>query len=325
VAREFCALAERQREALRAAGLRLLVTAAGTRHASFLDSAGVTPGRLLELAADALPGAPQQASELMRRSDADIVIEATVMEDGGAPIAAGHIETAFRLGMDVITVNKGPVAWEFARLQALADQLGRRWRYEGTVADGMPVFNLLELCLRHCQLAGFDAIFNGTTNFIIEEVGKGTTFEEAIAVAQSQGIAEADPSHDIDGMDAACKTAALANAAMKAGITPNDIARDSIRGLTTGQVRAAAAAGRKLCVLCSASRRPEGGVTASVKLTEIPLSHPLAPIRGCSLGVVLHTDLMADVLVAEMNAYVPQTAYAVYADLLALRAATIWR
>ena len=320
VAREFCLLAESKREALAADGLQVLVSAAGTRHASFLEPRGVTPGRLLELASGRLPSAPLPAGELMERSGADVLVEATVMEDGGAPVAGGHIETAFSLGMDAITVNKGPVAWQFARLQELADRLGRRWRYEGTVADGMPVFGLLEFCLRHCDVRGFHAIFNATTNFIIEAVGEGRDFADALAQVQAEGYAEADPSHDIDGVDAACKTAALANVAMRAGITPDDIPKESIRGLTPERVRAAAANGFKLCVLCSAARRPDGSVEAAVRLSEIPLDHPLAPVKGSSLGVVLHTDLMADVVVAEMAALVPQTAYAVYADLLALRA-----
>jgi homoserine dehydrogenase len=211
------------------------------------------------------------------------------------------------------------VAWQFARLQELADRSGCRWRYEGTVADGMPVFGLLEFCLRHCDVHGFDAIFNATTNFIIEAVGEGRDFADALAQVQAEGYAEADPSHDIDGVDAACKTAALANVAMNARITPDDIPKESIRGLTPERVRAATADGHKLCVLCSAARRPDGGVEAAVRLTEIPLDHPLAPVKGSSLGVVLHTDLMADVVVAEMAALVPQTAYAIYADLLALR------
>ncbi len=122
----------------------------------------------------------------------------------------------------------------------------------------MPVFGLLESCLRHCDVRGFDAIFNATTNFIIEAVGEGRDFADALAQVQAEGYAEADPSHDIDGVDAACKTAALANVAMNAGITPDDIPKDSIRGITPERVRAAAQAGHKLCVLCSAARRPDG-------------------------------------------------------------------
>ena len=319
VAKEFCRLAERRREELETLGLRLLVTGVGTRHGSFSDPAGMPPGELLARAGDGLPSAPMPAEELLRRSEADLMVEATVMEDDGAPVASGHVATAFRLGMDVITVNKGPVAWEYDRLQELAGETGRRWRFEGTVADGMPVFGLLDFCLRSCRVFGFEAIFNATTNFIMDALGEGRSFEDALAQVQAEGYAEADPSHDIDGVDAACKTAALANVAMAAHITPAHIPRDSIRGVTPERVRTAQEAGRRLCVLCAARRRADGSVEAAVRLTELPLGHPLAPIRGSSLGLLLHTDLMGDVVIAELAGLVPQTAYAIYADLLALR------
>lgn len=315
VARAFCRLAADHEDRLTAEGLRVLIAAAGTRHGSFLHPTGVTPA---EAAGLKLHAHPLPASELLERSGVDVLVEATVMEDDGAPLATDHIERAFRLGMDVITVNKGPVAWRYQHLQALAESLGRRWRFEGTVADGMPVFSLIESCLRACEIAGFEAIFNATTNFIIEAVGEGRTFAEALAQVQAEGYAEADPSHDIDGLDAACKTAALANVAMRANITPADIPRESIAGLTPERVNAARSNGRRLCVLCSAQRQEDGSVGAAVRLTEIPLDHPLAPVKGSSLGLVLHTDLMGRVAVAEMAGLLPQTAYAVFADLLAL-------
>jgi len=320
VNRELCRLLEERAGRLLAQGLDLRISAAGTRHASFLDPGGVAPGDLLRTVAagdDRLPEPPLPAAELIAASGADLLVEATVLEESGAAVAAAHIECAFRSGLDVVTANKGPVAWEYDRLQSLARELGRRWRFESVVADGMPVFDLLDYCLRCCEVLGFEAVFNGTGNYIIEQVGEGRPFEEALAWCQAEGIAEADPAHDIDGVDGAAKVAALANVAMAAGITPDDVPRDSIRGITPEQVGAAAARGRKLCVLCSAGRRG-GRVEGSVRLTEIPLDHPLAPLRGSSLGLLLHTDLMGDVSVAEHDAMVPQTAYGVLADILAL-------
>lgn len=321
VNRELCRLFDERSDRLERQGLRVLISAAGTRHASFLDPAGADPAALLRLVnqhGDHLPDPPRAAEDLIRASGADVMVEATVLEHGGAPLASAHVEAAFRAGLDAVTVNKGPVAWEYARLQGLAEELGRRWRFEGVVADGMPVFDLLDYCLRSCEVLGFEAIFNGTSNYIIEEVGQGRSFDEALVWCQAEGIAEADPAHDIDGVDAASKVAALANVAMAAGITPDDVPRDTIRDVTTGQVQAARARGRKLCALCGARRIRDGRVEASVRLTEIPLDHPLAPVRGSSLGLLLHTDLMADVYIAELAAMVPQTAYSVYADILAL-------
>ncbi len=300
------------------AGVRFVITAATTRSASFLDPQGMSPLALLQIveAAGALPGPHTPVEQLIAQSDADVAVEATVMEHGGHH-AAGYVETAFRHGMDVVTVNKGPVAWHYHRLQALAESLGRRWRFEGTVADGLPVFDLVEECLQTCTILGFDGILNATTNYILEAMGEGRSYADALAHAQREGFAEADPANDIDGLDAACKVACLASVLMGAHLTPDEIRHDTIRTVTGQQVAAARAAGRRLCVLCSGHRDPDG-VRAEVRLTQLPLDHPLATLHGSALGLVLHTDLMGDVLTAELHGEVQQTAYAVLADLLRL-------
>ena len=220
--------------------------------------------------------------------------------------------------MDVVTVNKGPVAWQFKRMRAAAEIHGRRWRYEGTVADGMPVFDLVETCLRGCTITGFDGILNGVTNYVLDALGEGDSFDVAIAHAQREGWLEADPALDLDGVDAACKLAILANTLLDAETTPDHIPRESIRGVTAERVAAARAEGRRLCVLCS-GRSSTDGVDCSVRIAELPLTHPLAGIHGSGLGLILHTDLMRDVLTAELDATTQQTAYAILADLLALR------
>jgi homoserine dehydrogenase len=261
-----------------------------------------------------------------------VLAELTVMEEDYAPVATGHIEAAFELGMDVVTANKGPIAWNWRRIAAKAAKTGRGIRFESTVMDGLPVFSLLEFTLPDCRLLGFDAVFNSTTNCIIDAMARGETFEKALGYAQDEGFAEADPSHDIDGWDAACKAAALANVAMDASITPADVDKQSLRDVPLERIAQAYAAGKRLRLVTSVWReaaddeagaaaaggRPDGPVRARVRATELDIDHPLAPLGEESLGVVLHTDLMGDVVVAEMGALVPQTAYGVYADLLHL-------
>ena len=249
------------------------------------------------------------------------------------PAATDHVLAAFRLGMDVVTANKGPIAWSWPEVSAAAAASGRRIRFESTVMDGLPVFSLLEYTLPDCTLLGFEAVFNGTTNFIIDAMGGGRTFDDALAQTQAEGYAEADPSNDIDGWDAASKAAALANVAMHAGITPADVERESLRDVPLERIVAARRAGRRLRLVCSAWREggaggaspagpdaPRGGgpVRARLRAEELDIDHPLAAVSGESLGALLHTDLMADVLVSERHALVPQTAYGVYADLLHL-------
>jgi homoserine dehydrogenase len=226
--------------------------------------------------------------------------------------------------MDVVTANKGPIAWTWPEVSAAASGSGRRIRFESTVMDGLPVFNLLEFTLPDCSLLGFEAVFNGTTNFIIDAMGTGRTFEDALAQTQAEGYAEADPSNDVDGWDAASKAAALANVAMGAAITPADVERESLRDVPLARIVRAREAGERLRLVTTVWREPAGEtspagpIRARLRAEELPIDHPLAAVGGESLGALLHTDLMADVFVSERHALVPQTAYGVYADLLHL-------
>ncbi len=343
VARSFCALlAGQERTLLERHALRVLVTAAGTRHGSLLDPDGVTPAEVLAAvgSATAPPQPPRPAPELLAASGADVLVELTVMGDlsgvaAGAtqytPAATGHVLEAFRLGMDVVTANKAPIAWSWPEVSAAAAASGRRIRFESTVMDGLPVFSLLEFALPDCRLLGFDAVFNATTNFIMDAMGAGRAFEAALAQVQAEGYAEADPSNDVDGWDAASKAAALANVAMDAGITPADIERERLTDVPLERIARARSAGRRLRLVTSVWREAPGGdaaepggtspagpVRARLRAEELDIEHPLAALTGESLGAVLHTDLMADVVVSERHGLVPQTAYGVYADLLHL-------
>jgi homoserine dehydrogenase len=314
----------------------VLITAAGTRHGSLLEPAGLAPAEVLAAVGDdpAPPQQPRPAPELLAASGADVLVELTVMGDlsrvaAGAPFrpaATDHVVEALRLGMDVVTANKGPVAWSWPEVSAAAARSGRRIRFESAVMDGLPVFSLLEFTLPDCELLGFEAVFNGTTNFIIDAMGAGRTFDAALAQTQAEGYAEADPGNDIDGWDAASKAAALANVAMAAGITPADVERESLRDVPLERILQAREDGRRLRLVSTVWREPAGAgeapqagpVRAWLRAEELDIDHPLAAVGGESLGALLHTDLMADVLVSERRALVPQTAYGVYADLLHL-------
>ncbi len=344
VARALCELLAAQERALEERhGLRVLISAAGTRHGSLLDPAGMTPAEVLAAVGDGLapPQAARPAPELLAASGADVLVELTVMGDlsgvgpGSAshvPAATGHVLEAFRLGMDVVTANKGPIAWSWPEVSAAAKATGRRVRFESTVMDGLPVFSLLEYTLPDCTLLGFEAVFNATTNFLIDAMGTGRSYEDALSQVQADGYAEADPGNDVDGWDAASKAASLANVAMGAGITPADVERESLRDVPRERILRARKDGRRLRLVSSVWREaPEPGqaappgphatsgrVHARLRAEELDIDHPLAAVGGESLGALLHTDLMADVLVSERHALVPQTAYGVYADLLHL-------
>ena len=342
VARALCELlAAQERVLAERHSLRVLIAAAGTRHGSLLDPAGMAPAEALAAVGGgpAPPQAARPAHELLAASGADVLVELTVMGDlsgvgAGAtahtPAATGHVLEAFRLGMDVVTANKGPIAWSWPEVSAAAEAAGRRIRFESTVMDGLPVFSLLEYTLPDCTLLGFEAVFNATTNFLIDAMGTGRSYEDALAQVQAAGYAEADPSNDVDGWDAASKAAALANTAMWAGITPADVERESLRDVPLERILRARQSGRRLRLVSSVWREPprpgqaappgpgHSAISARVRAEELDIDHPLAAVGGESLGALLHTDLMADVLVSERHALVPQTAYGVYADLLHL-------
>ncbi len=348
VARSFCELLARQEDVLAERHrLRVLISAVGTRHGGLLDPSGLTPAAVLAAIGErpAPPQAARPAAELLAASAADVLVELTVMGDlsgvaAGAttfvPPASAHVLEAFRLGMDVVTANKGPIAWSWPEVSAAAAASGRRIRFESTVMDGLPVFSLLEYTLPDCTLLGFDAVFNATTNFIVDAMGTGRSLADALEQVQAEGYAEADPSNDIDGWDAASKAAALANVAMDARITPADVDRERLYDVSLERILQARAAGRRLRLVTSVWRESPGGVApgagraspagpgsaglvrARLRAMDLDIEHPLAALTGESLGAVLHTDLMADVVVSERHGLVPQTAYGVYADLLHL-------
>ena len=339
VGRRFCELVARKGDELADDHhLRVLFSAVGTgSHGSLLSPGGLTARQVLDMAPD-FPEPATAGADLIAASGADLLVEATPLDPHGGRAAIAHLEAGFAHGLDAITVNKGPIAWDYQRLASLAASRGRRLLFEGTVMDGCPVFSLFRSCLPDCRLLGFDAVFNSTTNYILDAMGEGVGFADALAQVQRAGYAETDPSHDIDGHDAAAKTAALANVLMAAGMTPDDVPKDSVRDVTPERVAATRAAGRRLRVVCSATIDEGGGggeraqrvtpgglpapgaarVRAAVRLTELTPEHPLFSAGGSTLAVLLHTDLMGTVQIAERDALPEQTAYAIYADLLAV-------
>jgi homoserine dehydrogenase len=168
------------------------------------------------------------------------------------------------------------------------------------------------------EILGFRGIVNTTTNVILSALEDGEPFAPALVRMQAEGIAEADPSLDLDGWDAAAKTAALANVLMDARITPHDVHRAGIAERTGEDARAARHAGRRLRLVVEASRGP-GGVDASVTLLALEGDDLLAGVRGSANALVLRTDLLGEVAICQMAGDLTQTAYALVSDLVTIR------
>ena len=145
------------------------------------------------------------AMDVAEKADYDVLVEMTPLNIFTGQPAISHIEAAFNRKKDVITANKGPVAWKFAELRDRAASLGCKFFYETTVMDGTPVFNFVEKTLPMAQVTRVEGILNSTTNFILEEMAKGEEYESILKRGQEMGFIEADPAMDIEGYDAAAK------------------------------------------------------------------------------------------------------------------------
>ena len=217
----------------------------------------------------------------------------------------------------VITANKGPIAWHYRELRDLAKKQGVQLCYEATVMDGVPVYNMAQETLRGCKITEIKGILNATTNFILTEMEKGVSYEDAIEEGRRQGFVEADPSMDLDGWDASAKLTALMNVLMDETITPMDIDRIGISGITKEDLDKAAAGGKKIKLLCHGYLK-DGKAIGEVKPTLIDKNDMAAIMDATMSYVTVNTDLMGEVTVVE-HAFEPEidhTAYGVLSDLL---------
>lgn len=254
------------------------------------------------------------------RSDAPlkVVIETTTLEITAGQPAIDHVRAALQSGCHVATANKGPAAFAYEELTALAEDRGRSFLFEGAVMDGVPIFNLVRETLPAVQINGFRGVINSTTNHILTALEEGESFDAALERMQTLGIAEADPSLDVDGWDAAAKTAALANVLLRARMTPQAVEREGIGPGTARVAMAAKARGARVRLVASAQAVP-GGVTTSVRPVELPETDLLAGLRGMANALVLQTDLLGEIAICQLSGGLTQTAYALLSDLITIR------
>jgi homoserine dehydrogenase len=244
----------------------------------------------------------------------EVLFEATSLNVENGQPAVDHIRAALEHGAHAITANKGPIVHAYRELRDLAAAKGKRLLFESTVMDGVPIFSLFDQ-MPAIHLQGFHGIFNSTTNVILSEMENGLTFEAALKKAQDLGIAETDATHDIDGWDAAVKTAALITVLMEVPVKLGEIEREGIRGLSGNAVRAAKKDGKPYKLVCRASKT-NNGVTASVRPEQIPLSDPMAQIAGTSSYVYFETDIFPGLAITEENPGIYATAYGMLADFV---------
>jgi len=245
---------------------------------------------------------------------ADVMFEATSLNVESGQPAVDHIRAALEHGAHAITANKGPIVHAYRELRDLAAARGRRFLFESTVMDGVPIFSLFDQ-LPAIHLKGFHGILNSTTNVILGEMEQGLSFDDALKKAQSLGIAETDATHDIDGWDAAVKTAALITVLMDIPIRLDQIEREGIRGLTTQAVRNARRDGWPFKLVCRAQRVGDG-VRASVVPEKVLASSPMGQISATSSYIYFEMDIFPGLAITEENPGLYATAYGLLADFV---------
>ncbi|MGD0612833.1 MAG: homoserine dehydrogenase [Anaerolineales bacterium] len=294
---------------------------ATARHGKIINPAGidltgavqlVRSGNSLNLMTHTLA---LDAADYIRKCGADVFFENTpVNHEDGQP-AVDHLRIALECGMHAITANKGPVVYAYRELMELARAKNRKFLFESTVMDGAPIFSLFRSALPGAQLLGLRGILNSTTNLILTRMEAGESFEAAVKFAQSVGLAETDPSADIDGWDAAIKVAVLVSVLMDVPFTPQQVERTGIRGLTSDQIEAARVEGKRWKLVCSAERTSQG-VHARVAPELVLPSSPLFSVGGASSIVEFKTDVLSSLSIVEGNPGPETTAYGLLTDFI---------
>ena len=264
------------------------------------------------------PIAASTLQDWLKASRADVLFENSSMNPHTGQPAIDYIRTALELGVHTVTANKGPVVYAYHELRDLAMAKGKRFLFEATVMGGAPIFSLFREALPATNLRRFRGLLNSTTNLIITEMENGLSFDQAVKKAQDLGIAETDPSFDVDGWDATVKVSALATVLMGAPLKPQDIQREGIRGLTPEKVQAARAEGRPFKLVCQAERMDDGRVTASVRPEQVPLDDPLASVRGATSIIQFQMDTLYGLTLSEQDPDALTTAYGPLADFITI-------
>jgi homoserine dehydrogenase len=257
------------------------------------------------------------ATGLVARADVDVVVEVI----GGIEPARTLILSALEHGASVVTANKALLAEDGPTLFEAAEKAGRDLYYEASVAGAIPILRPLRESLAGDTVTRVLGIVNGTTNFILDKMDtSGAGFTEALEEAQELGYAEADPTADVEGFDAAAKAAILASLAFHSRITASDVHREGITEVTAADIQSAKDMGSvvKLLAICELKTTEDGQSAVAVRVhpAMIPRSHPLASVREAYNAVFVESEAAGQLMFYGPGAGGAPTASAVLGDLV---------
>lgn len=323
VGRAFARLLQRKEAELeKTFGIRFIVTGIATgHHGACIDPDGVDLAQALVLVESGENLTPLTRIPVLDplafalTVPADVLFENSPVSHHDGEPAVTHLRTALERGMHAITANKGPVVHAYRALTDLAQKQGRKFLFESTVMDGAPIFSLFRSALPLARLESFRGILNSTTNLILGRMEAGDSFEAAVRHCQEIGLAETDPSGDVDGWDAAIKVAALVTVLMDFPLKPEQVDRTGIRDITAQKIAEAAVAGQRWKLVCTAQREGKD-VIGRVRPERVDVSSPLYNVEGSSSIIEFHTDTLTSLSIVEGNPGPETTAYGLLADFV---------
>lgn len=246
----------------------------------------------------------------------DVLFETTSLNPETGRPAIDYMRTSLQAGIHTITANKAPIVYAYDELIAIANANENRFFFEATVLDSAPVFSLFRETLPGVKVRGFSGVFNSTTNVILETMEAGRSFDEGVKTAQELGVAETDPTYDVEGLDSIMKICAIARVILGVPLLPPDVRREGIRGLNPQTLQAARAEGKPYKLLSRATVNPDGSVSASVRPEQIAAGDPLSTVRGTSLAVHFELDTIPGLTIVSHRPNLQSTAYGLLADFI---------
>jgi homoserine dehydrogenase len=311
----------RKKELEKKYGFRPRIVAIIDKGGSAIDPKGLDLEEMLSLknergtvSASEQHGHPGMSTlEVLEDVEAEAMVEVTPTNIETAEPGLSYIKTAFRTGKHVVTTNKGPLALALPALTELAEYNNVYLRFSGTVGAGTPVLEFAKNCLKGDRILAIKGILNGTTNYILSEMDdKHITFGEALEAAQKLGYAEADPTMDVDGYDAAAKLVIMANWIMEKKVTIKDVEIKGIRKVSAKNIEEAA---KKDCTIKLIGSIEE---TLKVEPTQISKHDPLA-VDGALNAVTFVSESAGEQTIIGLGAGGVETASAVLRDLLDIK------
>ena len=254
--------------------------------------------------------------EWLARSQPDVVFETTSLNPETGQPAIEYLRASLQSGAHTITANKAPIVYAYDELNEIALSLGKRLLFESTVLDSAPVFSLFRETLPAARSRGLSGVLNSTTNIILETMEAGRSFAEGVKSAQELGVAETDPSHDVDGWDSVMKVCAISRVILKTPVLPAQVRREGIRSLDQRILQAARAEGKPFKLLSRATVNADGSITASVRPEQIATTDPLGNVRGTSLAIHFELDTIPGLTIVSHRPNLQSTAYGLLADFV---------